>query len=164
MNKFVGDFPVVDDSVLAGNSLSDREVVYQVVQATVQKVLDLLGDKGDSDSGSLESGIEAIARKTASILLGQDESYAAEPDWNKPGAIDAFVMKRIGIKASPPENAMIYIVLDMIERFVQLTAFAGTPGVLPEQWQSSWNELLRDYVDLFQGVDNSDFPEEVASA
>lgn len=146
-SKVLDAFPVAGPVV--GNSLSDREVVAELIGGAVSRLLEVV-DSGDVSS--VTQFLESEPGRVARVLLGQDAAYVAESNWNVPGRIDVRVARVLGLSQPTAIDVMSHAVMDMLGRFIGLMQFASQPGVLDEQWQESWADLLAWYVDLFMGL------------
>lgn len=81
-----------------------------------------------------------------------DKAYVPIPNWNQAGAIDVKLGPDLGVSGNSAHEVMTVIVSMMFGRFMDLMQFAATPGVRPEQWQESWNDLKNEYTEIFMGV------------
>ena len=133
------------------NSLANRSVV----EATVRFIV------GETIRAVLLAGRPALrlalvkkaAVKLARILLGDNPDYTPVYHWNEPGQIDEFCAKWCGSAETDPHQRMEHCVVIMFEELLELAGYAGTEGVLDEQWQFQFNGIIDKYVGLFMGID-----------
>jgi hypothetical protein len=119
-------FDVPNPGVEAGNSLSDYEVVFELVQTAVADLIDVYaGEKTDEQVGK---ELVILSVRIARALLGQDDRYVAEPGWNVPGVIDKRVGEMLGVTGSSPESTMQTAVLRMFSDFMDLMEFVTSNG------------------------------------
>ena len=119
----------------------------------------------DEDAASVASkGAETLAN----AFLGEDETYAIVPGWNRPGSIDAFAEGFVEPEDDPSKTIQS-LLIDFISDVIGIAQFAEQEGVLDEQWTQELG-LVHDRTakilmgvtpdDLGDSEDDADAPED----
>lgn len=130
--------------------LGDRAMVNGLLRTVASGLLNSMASI--KDPADRIARLKRGCRNTAAALLGQRSRFAPMPGWNTPGGIDAFCAKWLGIAETDPKDRMESAVLQMMNELFEVADYAGTPGVLEEQWRWQIDATLDWYTDLFLGV------------
>ena len=134
------------------NFLGDRDTVEALLRFHIATLIENLEDATTEKQRIQEMRI--VAKEVGNILLGKEgRKYIPVRKWNKFNGIDVFCAKWLGIAEKDPSDRMEHAFIMLFNEVVDLGMFAGTSGVLDEQWQSSFDTIINKYVDLFMGKD-----------
>ncbi|MBM3965021.1 MAG: hypothetical protein FJ308_08110 [Planctomycetes bacterium] len=133
------------------NSLAFQPVVFEVLRDAADSLLRHC-DNHKRKGTDLDDWMMELSGKVADIFLGNNENYAAEPGWNEPGKIDEWIVSQIPMGVKSPKERVQMLILQFFSDLFDLANFANTPGVLDEQWKSSWTQCFIDYCGLLMGV------------
>lgn len=144
-------FEAAIDSAKQENYLGSRETVDALIRVAVSDMLD--GVQKADGSGSRIKAMDQVAKRTAATLLGQNKHFAPMRKWNEAGGIDVFCAKWLGSAETDSKKRMEHSIIILFNEILELCEFAGTPGVLDEQWKGSFDAIIEKYVGIFTGVD-----------
>ncbi len=143
------DVPFARSVQQAGKSnyLGDYQVLDSLLRVAVSNVM------YDRQMPTFLQAVKKESVRLADILLGEDSDFQPLHNWNSPGHIDIFCAKWLGSDEATAEARMQHSILKFFTELEGLGQYAGTDGVLPEQYQFQVNAILQKYVYLFLGVD-----------
>lgn len=154
-NAKANDKPFIESIKRAGsdkNYLGDREVIESLLRFYVSTLIDNLEDT-TTDKQRIKE-MQLIAKEVANILLGYDHrKYAKVRKWNRPGGIDVFLAKWLGLAEKDPSDRLEYAFIMLFDEVADIAVFAGEPGALEEQWQPAFDAVIERYTDLCLGLD-----------
>ena len=133
------------------NYLGDRLTIQAVLRYALGQVSTKLEDGGDGQL--VVSVVRPWSRWLSKVFLGQDNDYKPIHKWNEPGAIDEFCAKWIGSSETDPELRMEHVFVKFFNEILDLAEYAGTDGVLDEQWLFQMDLILENYINLLLGID-----------
>lgn len=133
------------------NYLGERSVV----EALVRKAIDDLTDKLQTTDDPKEQArvMELLAQRNGLVLLGKSPLFAPQRRWNEAGGIDVFLAKWMGSSETDPDKVMEHVFIILFDQILEVAAYAGTEGVLPEQWQFQIDGIIHRFVSLCMGID-----------
>lgn len=134
------------------NYLGDHDTVEAMLRFYIATLIENLDD-AQTDRQKIKE-IRSIAREVGNILLGlESRKFIIVRKWNRPGGIDRFCAKWLGLAETDPNDTMEHAIVTLFNDVLDISVFAGTPGVLEEQWKPSFDALISRYTDLFLGLD-----------
>lgn len=134
------------------NYLGDRQTIETMLRFYMADLLERLDEA--STEKEKKQVIDEVTKEVGKILLGKEgRKFTPVRKWNKFHFIDKFLAKWLGLKETDPDERMQHAVLKMVDELLDIVNFAGTPGVLDEQWQPAYDELITKYTSLFLGYD-----------
>ena len=137
--------------IMMQNSLAFQPVVFEVLRDVADELLSHYDDPKNKGTDLAGWTLE-LAGKVADIFLGNNANYAPEPGWNEPGKIDEWIVSQLPMGVTSPKERVQMLILQFFSDLFDLANFANTPGVLDEQWKSSWTQCFIDYCGLLMGV------------
>lgn len=149
------DVPFVNATKAAGgeNYLGERGVVEALVRKTVADLLDKWQLIDNDDSAAKQRVMKMLATRAGLILLGKSPLFVPVHRWNEPGGIDEFLAKWQGSAETDPDDRMEHAFIELFDAVLSVAAYAGTEGVLPEQWQFQFDAEIYRFVSLCIGID-----------
>jgi hypothetical protein len=145
------DIPFVEamQAISGQNYLGELSTLQIMLKLRLKDAFDAI----QSNQGtSIETAILTIAGRVARILLGGDDKYTAVPGWNQPGRIDVAMSESMGLADTDPHTRIEHAFMRFVCDALEVTDFAGTSGVLDEQWIQSLSVLIDRYALRFMGV------------
>jgi 5'-3' exonuclease len=131
------------------NYLGDIDIVYKYLSHQIHKVMELFENTDDPSDYIMT--VERIGTQTATTFLGMDAEYAEVPGWNEPGKIDEFLAAELGLAERSPKDRIKHAFSMLIDEMLNTAEYAGTPGILDEQWQFQVQGHLNEFARLFVG-------------
>lgn len=135
------------------NYLGDRSVVESLVRKAVSDLVDKYQTIDDADEASKIQVMTMLAERNGLVLLGKSPLFTAQRRWNEPGGIDEFLAKWLGSSETDPDKRMEHAFVILFDQILEVAAYAGQEGVLPEQWQFQVDGIIHRFVSLCMGID-----------
>ena len=146
--------------------MKDMSLERDVIKESLDKVIDsakhpYLGELGTvravlqealGEAMAAGADVEAIAKRTAEVFLGRNETYVPANKWNEPGGIDVFLAEHCAVDESDPLLRVAGAVAEMVIEALEIAEFAADENVAPSMWTWRVDDLLDRYAKLFVGV------------
>jgi len=131
--------------------LGDPVIVESLLRSAISDVMSKM-----TEATPPEQRIQAVMSKSeevGAILLGGSKHYSPMRNWNLPGKIDVFCAKWIGLAEIDPVSRMKHALVKMFNELLVLAQYAGSKGVMPEQWKWQVDAIVQKYTSWFVGID-----------
>lgn len=138
-------------------SLNDAQVVETILISLAREAIGcrIAAAKEiirEEDANTIE---EKEVESRARIFLNRDKNYITNPEWHKPGAIDAFLAKALSLDVRGSEDiikgALSQFVWDVREKL----NIPLRPDISETEWKTEIKEVVQLYRELFQGIARS---------
>lgn len=131
-------FQATTAGLAKGNALGDSETLSYLLSFTITEFI-------------AGKPAKALARRLASILLGEDSDYVAMHRWNEPGGIDLVVKQAINSTETEPAKIVEHAVVKMFVELAKVGEHAVKEDLAKEQIEPMLDEITKWYLDLFLG-------------
>jgi len=131
--------------------LGDPVIVESLLRTAIGDVMRKMTEATPPDER-----VQAVMSKSEEIgviLLGGSKHYSPMRNWNLPGKIDVFCAKWMGLADPDPVTRMKHALVKMFNELGALARYAGTKGVMPEQWKWQVDAIVQKYTSWFVGID-----------
>jgi hypothetical protein len=135
------------------NYLGDQSTITSLVRKAIDDLTEKFQHIDDKDNAEKIRVMKMLAQRNGVVLLGKSPLFKPLPGWNEPGRIDVFLAHWMGSAETDSDKRMEHVFVILFNRILEIAAYAGVPGVLPEQWQFQVDAVIHEFVNLCLGID-----------
>lgn len=137
--------------------LGDMQVVRDLVGNLASDALQRLSKISDGTMTGDQAADEAIvdSKALAAVFLGQNDEYNLVSEWNKPGAIDAFVAQQAGIAEDDAEARLMTLFMLTVQDMYDAAKLMDE-GESEATTKAAIDGSLEGVTNLLLGIPNAD--------
>lgn len=132
--------------------LGSPEDIESIIRSMWNDAFERRVSKMDNEAATDKDRVDAI--RFANMFLGRRELLAKPvEDWNKPGAIDAWVASKMGVDEKSPTKRMAGGYLIALGAFYDAVLMSENDAILDEQWEEAIEDAVHDFTFILIGTD-----------